>query len=136
MSTLFIGTGNLGADPVTRIVQVDGESRTLVELSVFFPRRVPDGQGGYEDKGGFWREVAVWSPGLGERIMQHLRKGARVRIEGEERGQRWQDAEGNERESFRLAANVVTLDLMCVEQVTFAAGRRRQSDAGSPAVPA
>ncbi|MGH8531652.1 MAG: tyrosine-type recombinase/integrase [Gammaproteobacteria bacterium] len=39
---------------------VVGEPRTVTELRVYFDRQVPDGNGGFEDRGGFWLPVHLW----------------------------------------------------------------------------
>lgn len=77
----FIGEGNLGQEPDLRRVRRGDESTDVVNLRVYFDRRVPDGDGNFEDKKGFWLNVEVW----GERAEQVARlcaKGSRVAVIG------------------------------------------------------
>ncbi|MCA1851440.1 MAG: single-stranded DNA-binding protein, partial [Beggiatoa sp.] len=81
MSNHFAGRGNLGADPDLMHVEIGGEPRAVAALHIYFGRPVPDGDGGFTDKGGFWLPVNLWGP-KAETIAKLLRKGARVRAEG------------------------------------------------------
>lgn len=81
MSNHFAGRGNLGADPELKHVEIDGKPRAVAALRIYFERPVPDGDGGFTDKGGFWLPVNLWGP-KAETIAKLLRKGARVRVEG------------------------------------------------------
>ncbi|MGH8472711.1 MAG: single-stranded DNA-binding protein, partial [Gammaproteobacteria bacterium] len=56
---------------------------------------VPNGAGGFTDKGGFWLPVNLWGP-KAEAIATHLRKGARVRVEGTLVQDTWEDRDGAE----------------------------------------
>ena len=56
MANHFEGRGNLAAAPELKQVEVDGEQRTVAELRIYFDRSVPDGDGGFEDRGGFRSE--------------------------------------------------------------------------------
>jgi single-strand DNA-binding protein len=122
MSANFIGTGNLGSKPTLRFVPIEGEEdRPVCELRIFFDRSKPDGEGGYEDIGGFWLTVNVWSK-RAEAAAKHLTKGARVKVEGRLRQDRWEDKESGEpRAEIKLDADDVTLDLSRIEQVRFVA---------------
>ena len=74
MSNHFAGRGNLGADPDLKHVEIDGEPRAVAALRIYFDRPVPDGDGGFTDKGGFWLPVNLWGP-KAETIAKLLRKG-------------------------------------------------------------
>ena len=77
----FIGEGNLGQDPELRTVQSGGGDKAVANLRVYFDRRVPDGDGGFEDKQGFWLNVELW----GDRATHVARlcaKGSRVAVIG------------------------------------------------------
>ena len=125
MSFHIEGVGNLGANPERKSVIVDDEEKPVVNLRVRFDRRVPDGKGGYVDKGGFWRDVSVWKGPLGDRIMTHLRKGARVFVRGTERARNWVDDHEQERETYSIVADYVAPDLVGVESISFASGRHQ-----------
>ncbi|OOG28866.1 hypothetical protein B1C78_00600 [Thioalkalivibrio denitrificans] len=119
MSAEFIGSGNLGAAPVLRKVEVDGETRAVADLRIFFdrPKQQPDGS--YSDDGGFWMNVSVWGR-KAEDAVRVLAKGTRVRVEGRLREHSWEGDEG-ERTEMRLTADHVTLELGRVDTVTFKA---------------
>lgn len=124
----FKGTGNLGANPVLKTVQVGGEDRKVAEMRVFFDRPRSDGAGGYKDEGGFWLSVSVWGDRLAENCAHLLRKGARVECIGELKQSSFTDSEtGEERASMQLVADQVYLSLNRIESVTF----RPPRDAGA-----
>lgn len=116
--------GNLGGNPEMKTVNIGDEEKPVVNLRVYFDRRVSDGNGGFVDKGGFWRDVAIWKPALGDRAMTHLRKGARIIVRGTEQVRAWKDQEGQERESYTVNADYVALDLLGIETVKFTKRRR------------
>lgn len=119
MSNEFRGTGNLGDNPVLKTVMVKGEDRKVAELRVFFDEYKPDGQGGFEQSGGFWMSASVWDR-RGEDVVQHLRKGARVHVAGRLVEQEWTDKESGEvRKAMQLNADEVYLSLARLEQVKF-----------------
>ena len=121
MSNHFAGRGNLGADPELKHVEIDGEPRAVVELRIYFDRPVPDGDGGFTDKGGFWLPVNLWGP-KAETIAKLLRKGARVRVEGTLVQDTWDDRETGEPASrIEVQADSIDLDLARVEAITFRA---------------
>ena len=117
MANRFEGRGNLGARPELKTVQVDGEERLVAELRIYFDRRVPDGDGEFVDRGGFWLTANLW----GERarqIAELLPKGARVLVTGTLVQDTWADREsGEERRAVQLVADHVSLDLGRVEGV-------------------
>ncbi|MGH8534824.1 MAG: single-stranded DNA-binding protein [Gammaproteobacteria bacterium] len=132
MSNHFIGRGNLGANPELKQVSVEGESRTVTELRVYFDRQVPDGNGGFEDRGGFWLPVHLWGP-RGEGVAKLLPKGARVRVEGTLVHDTWEDKDGETVSRIEVQADSIDLDLSRVEAVTFRA--KGQAENGTPAEP-
>lgn len=124
MSNNFHGRGNLGAAPTLRHAEHGGESTPVANLRIFFDRPKPDGNGGFEDKGGFWMDVALWGA-RAETAARLLPKGARVRVEGELFESTWADREtGEERSRLEVRAVSVDLDLSRVDEVTF----RRRSE--------
>ena len=120
MSNTFSGNGNLADNPVIKTVTVKGEERKIAEMRVFFDRLRNDGEGGLEDKGGFWLDVTAWGDALAERCAKLLRKGARVHVVGELEAQQWTSKEtGEERSGMQLNASEVYLGLTRVEAVTY-----------------
>lgn len=118
MTNQFIGDGNLGDAPTLKRVQVKGDDRSVAEMRVFFDEYRSDGQGGYEQSGGFWLSISVWDK-LADQVAEHLRKGCRVRVEGRLQWSTWTDEHGEEAAGFSLIADSVTLKLARVESVSF-----------------
>lgn len=116
--------GNLTKNPEGRIVQVEGEPRTIVELRVFSDvrRRVGDDWVQDEDKSKAV-DVTVWSEALGEQLLKLLRKGSRVLVEGDLHLNEYSDAEGQHHAGLRLAAERVSLMPWRIEQITYAPKR-------------
>lgn len=132
MSTFFLGRGNIGNAPELRFVSVQGEQKAVCDLSIFFDRRVPDGAGGYVDKGGFWRDVSYWGA-RAERAHKLLKSGARVFVSGTEVQERWPDKDGGpEHTKIVLIADTIDLDLLCVEAITY---REKRTEAQEEPVP-
>jgi single-stranded DNA-binding protein len=80
-------TGNLLQNPEQRKVQVRGEDRLITEIRVFadFYKREggPDGELVQDNEKSQPYRVTIWHERLGENIMKLLRKGNRVRVEGD-----------------------------------------------------
>lgn len=77
----FIGEGNVGQDPDLKVVTRDGEDSDVVNLRVYFDRPVPDGEGSFEDKRGFWLNVEAWGD-RAKHIARLCAKGTRVAVIG------------------------------------------------------
>ena len=124
MSNEFRGTGNIAVAPTLKTVSVAGEARKVSELRVFFDDYKHDGQGHFEQRGGFWLDVSVWGDTLAESVAQHLKKGARVHVTGRLSESKWnaQDS-GEERRAMQLNADHVFLSLARVDEVRFRAKR-------------
>jgi len=116
MSTYFSGRGNLGAAPELKTVQVNGEDRQVTEMRLYCDRSVPDGNGGFKDKGGFWLNVSRWGV-AGEHCARVLTKGDRIKAEGTLVQDSW-EKDGEKRSRLELTADDITLDLSRVESVT------------------
>jgi single-strand DNA-binding protein len=131
MSNQFTGTGNIGTAPTVRHVPSNGEQRAVAEMRVYFDRRVPKRDGGFEDKGGFWLTVAVWGT-LAEQAAATLQKGARIQVAGSLRQETWNDKNtGAERSELRLTADTLSIDLFCVESVAFKKRGASGADVGT-----
>ena len=118
MANKFSGRGNLGADPELRYTAGE-DSEPVCSLRIFFDRPKPDGNGGFDDKGGFWLDVSLWGT-RGETAAQLLKKGARVSVSGELYEDVWQNNEsGEERRKLRLHADHLDLDLARLSSVTW-----------------
>lgn len=119
MSNTFRGTGNLGTAPNLRRVTVGLESRQVVDFRVYFDRRVSNGNGDYEDKGGFWMSVSMWDH-QAELAFKLLQKGCRIQAEGTLRQEEWTDDDAQAlRRELRLTADRFWIDPICVETVQY-----------------
>ncbi len=55
MATPVFWEGNIGSAPEHRsFPNGNNPPRQLLRLNVMFDNSIPDGQGGYKDRGGFW----------------------------------------------------------------------------------
>jgi single-strand DNA-binding protein len=121
MANAFRGRGNLGADPELKHVEVDDAPRTVLDLRVYFDRPVPTGGDEFEDKGGFWLNVALWGPRAG-RLEPLLQKGMRVYVEGTLVSQTWEDADSGEaRSALVLTADYLAIDTSRIKAIVMAA---------------
>lgn len=128
MSTHFGNEGNIGSAPEYREFPNDNdEPRRLLRLSIYFDNPVPT-KDGYQDRGGFWAPVELW-----HRDAEHWRtlyqKGMRVWVEGRMVREEWQDAEENERVTFKIQAHRIGILPYRIESVTLAA---KPANAPSP----
>jgi single-strand DNA-binding protein len=129
MSNEFRGTGNLGDNPALKFVSVKGEDRAVMEMRIFFDAYKSDGDGNYEQVGGFWMNASLWGP-RAESASKLLRKGARVRVEGRLKEQEWEDKETGEiKKRMQLDADEVFVSLSRVESITYKAKSEKQEHA-------
>ncbi len=125
MSNTFSGRGNLAAAPELKTVTVNGEARQVAEMRMYCDRPVPDGDGGFKDKGGFWVNISLWGA-RGEHAARVLDKGSRIKVEGTFVQNSW-EKDGEKFSRLELSADDVTLDLSRLASVTLRA-RNRSSD--------
>jgi single-strand DNA-binding protein len=103
MSTHFLGEGNIGSAPEYReFPNGNDEPRRLLRLNVYFDNPVPT-KDGFEDRGGFWAPVELWHADA-ERWSTLYQKGMRVMVDGRAVRDEWQDADENERVTFKIQA--------------------------------
>ncbi len=125
----FSGVGNLGDKPKHKSVQVGDEARDVLDLRIYFDRPVPDGDGSYTDKGGFWLNANLWGS-RAKPLSELLDKGMRVRVEGTLIQETWEDREGDERSGMKLDLDAVALELVRVANIEM-----RQRDSSPAAEP-
>lgn len=128
MSNEFRATGNIGQAPTLRTVKVNGEDRSVVDLRVYFDRRIPMKDGSYEDDGGFWLTVSVWGS-RADNAFKLLTKGMRIEVIGPLRLESWENDAGEVKNEFRLTADKITIDPICLDSVTL---RKRTGTADEP----
>ncbi len=125
MANTFIGSGNLGGDPVLKS-PVGDDQRQVADMRIYFDKPVkhPD-TGEFEDKGGFWLDVSAWGR-LAEDVVRGLKKGMRVRVEGSLKHTRWQsERTGEERSKFVLYADEISVILTRVASIQLRAREHR-----------
>ncbi|MBV6123235.1 single-stranded DNA-binding protein, partial [Pseudomonas aeruginosa] len=82
MATPVFWEGNIGSAPEHRsFPNGNNPPRQLLRLNVMFDNSIPDGQGGYKDRGGFWCSVEWWHQDA-QRFAELFAKGMRVKVEG------------------------------------------------------
>ena len=121
MSTHFVGEGNIGSAPDYReFPNGNDEPRRLLRLNVYFDNPIPKKDGEFEDRGGFWAPVELW-----HRDADHWKdlyqKGMRVLVEGRTVRDEWEDADENERVTFKVEARRVGILPYRIESVTLSA---------------
>ena len=120
MSNEFCGTGNVGDQPVLKMVLVGNEERHVTELRVFFDEYRQDGSGGLEQAGGFWLDVNVWGERHAAEVAELVRKGARVHVIGRLCESKWiVTATGEERRALYLNADRLYLSLARLAEARF-----------------
>ncbi len=120
MSTHISGwEGNIGSAPDYREFNSgNDEPRRLLRLNVYFDNPVPTREkDGYEDRGGFWAPVEIWHQDA-ERWAAMYQKGMRVLVEGRMVREEWEDAEENERVTFKVEARRIGILPYRIEAVT------------------
>jgi single-strand DNA-binding protein len=118
MTNRFQGTGNLGAKPELKHVDQNGETLAILDMRIYFDRRVPsEGDDSFEDRGGFWITASLWGR-RAEIAAAILDKGMRVFAIGILLSDAWVDPDTSEaRVEMRLRLDYVALDLARIETV-------------------
>lgn len=127
MGIRAIVEGNLTKNPEGRTVIVANEQRPIVEMRVFsdVSRRVGDGWEQDEERSG-GVDVTIWGEKLGEAVLAHFRRGARVRVEGDLHLNEYTDGDGVHHAGLRLAAESVSLMPYRIESIVFTPKRERE----------
>ena len=95
-----IGTIN---DPELRFTQ---SGKPVLGFSLAQNHRKKDQSGEWQDDGTTWRKVTVWDK-KGEVLAEHLAKGMRVIVTGEERIREFEKKDGSKGQSLELNAREV-----------------------------
>jgi single-strand DNA-binding protein len=128
MSNRFQGVGNLGAKPELKRIDQNGDSEAVLELRIYFDRRVPGGEDldSFEDRGGFWITASLWGK-RAERAAALLDKGMRVFVTGTLLTDTWLDSTSAEkRTEMRLRLEYLALDLSRVKGLEMEAKKGRE----------
>lgn len=96
--------GNLGIDPEVRTLE-SGTKVARVSLAT---------TESYKDRNGERRDITEWHSvtfwrGLAEVVERYLNKGDQIYVEGKIRSRKYQDKEGNDRMSFDIVADNMTM---------------------------
>src|SRR3954470_12259917 len=92
--------GNLGRDPETRYLPDGG---AVANISIATTDTWKD-KGGEKQEGTEWHRVAFFGK-LAEIAGEYLKKGSQVYVEGSLRTRKWQDKEGQERQTTEIVAD-------------------------------
>ena len=131
MSTEVVG--NLLQNPEQRVVRVKGEDRKITEVRVFADYYKNDAKGELiqDDDKCVAVEVTIWNEKLGNAVMDHFRKGARVIVTGDQYIQQYVDKDDKARFSVRVDAEMVALVPYRIEEIRFKAKRQEPEQAAA-----
>lgn len=107
MSTNVTLTGTLGRDPELRYTPA---GKAVVTLSVVTSKSVKTDDGKWENHEETWWRVTAWDQ-LAENVAETLVKGDPVIVVGRSFMESYRDKEGNDRQSLKVNAFNVGLDL-------------------------
>ena len=100
--------GNIGSAPEFKeFPNGNKDPRRLLRINVYFDNSIPDGKGGYEDRGGFWANVEWWHKEA-ERYSALFQKGMRVMVAGRAVMDRWENNEG-QFEALKIQASRIAI---------------------------
>lgn len=130
-------TGNVLESPTQKVVNVKGESTRVTELRVMNDVYRRSGEELVQDDSRTSPVgITIWSETLGNRVMEHIKRGMRVVAAGELHMEKWepkdeQAAAGKKGGAeLRMTANSCAVALNRVESITMTA---RQDRTGSTA---
>lgn len=121
MGTPVVWEGNVGNAAEHRsFTNGNKDPRHMLRLNVMFDNSIPDGQGGYKDRGGFWANVEWWHQDA-ERFAALFQKGMRVVVIGRAIMDSWTDKQsGQEVSALKVEASRIAILPHRVEQVSLA----------------
>ncbi|KNX78325.1 single-stranded DNA-binding protein [Pseudomonas sp. 250J] len=128
MSTPVVWEGNVGNAAEHRsFPNGNKDPRHMLRLNVMFDNSIPDGQGGYKDRGGFWANVEWWHQDA-ERFAALFQKGMRVVVIGRAIMDSWTDKQsGQEVSALKVEASRVAILPHRIEHVSLSGGGQRPS---------
>ncbi|WP_313463113.1 single-stranded DNA-binding protein [Pseudomonas nitroreducens] len=133
MSTPVVWEGNIGSLPEYKsFPNGNNGPRQLLRLNIMFDNSIPDGQGGYKDRGGFWCNVEWWHQDA-ERFASVFQKGMRVLVQGRAIMDSWKDKQtGEEVQALKVEASRVAILPHRVAQVSLLASGTGQQQQQNP----
>jgi len=129
MSTNVTLTGTLGRDPELRFTPA---GKAVVTLSVVTSKSVKTDDGKWENHEETWWRVTAWDQ-LAENVAETLVKGDPVIVVGRSFMESYRDKEGNDRQSLKVNAFNVGLDLKRRQATVLREQQTRPSQAPSGA---
>lgn len=99
MINKVILVGNLGADPEARYTQ---SGTPVTTFNIATTERWKDREGNRQEETE-WHRIVAWNR-LAEICSEHLKKGKKVYIEGKLKTRKWQDQNGNDRNTTEIIA--------------------------------
>ncbi|MFJ2453990.1 single-stranded DNA-binding protein [Pseudomonas protegens] len=100
--------GNIGSAPEFKeFPNGNKDPRRMLRINVYFDNSIPDGKGGFEDRGGFWANVEWWHKDA-EHYARLFQKGMRVIIIGRAVMDRW-EKDGEENAALKVQASRIAI---------------------------
>jgi len=123
MGTPVVWEGNVGNAAEHRsFANGNKDPRHMLRLNVMFDNSIPDGQGGYKDRGGFWANVEWWHQDA-ERFAALFQKGMRVVVIGRAIMDSWTDKQsGQEVSALKVEASRIAILPHRIEHVSLSGG--------------
>lgn len=130
MGTPVVWEGNVGNAAEHRsFANGNKDPRHMLRLNVMFDNSIPDGQGGYKDRGGFWCNVEWWHQDA-ERFAELFQKGMRVLVIGRAIMDTWKDKQtGEDVSALKVEASRIAILPHRIEQITLASNGNGQRPA-------
>ncbi|WP_338929218.1 single-stranded DNA-binding protein (plasmid) [Roseomonas mucosa] len=121
--------GRLGADPESRNFSNGGG---VTSFTLATSERWKDGHGERQERTE-WHRVSVFTDGLRDVVMDHLRKGDLVSIEGKLETRKWTDRDGTDRYTTEVVLRPFTGNLIMLGSPNRSGEREARGDAGATA---
>lgn len=133
MGTPVVWEGNVGNAAEHRsFPNGNKDPRHMLRLNVMFDNSIPDGQGGYKDRGGFWANVEWWHQDA-ERFAALFQKGMRVVVVGRAIMDSWTDKQsGQEVSALKVEASRIAILPHRIEHVSLSGGVGGQRPTNQP----
>lgn len=133
MGTPVVWEGNVGNAAEHRsFANGNKDPRHMLRLNVMFDNSIPDGQGGYKDRGGFWANVEWWHQDA-ERFAALYQKGMRVLVIGRAIMDSWTDKQsGQEVSALKVEASRIAILPHRIEHVSLSGSSGGQRPANQP----
>ena len=119
--------GNLGADPESRSFQNGG---SVVNFRIAMGERWKDRTTGEQKERTEWHSIVVMNEALQKVVMQYLRKGSKVYVEGQLRTRKWTDQNNVDRYSTEVVLGAFNSALALLDKREADPGRHDYSGYG------